>query len=303
METQAWSSFWTGRGAGEAAVHSQSRGRSYEAFWREVGAQFVFSRPGCRHIDLACGSGVVSQAILSACPDGERAATLYFADIAQEAVRMTGEGLGSATGAVAHGKALPFADGAFDVVTSQYGLEYAGLDALMEAVRVLAPGGTLIALIHIKDGPIARECTDNLTCLRHAIDAGVLEIVAQGLEGETKGVGDALAQETRWQSGAVSCPARDFVLRMLGDAGTLWTRRDAYHRDDARHWIGHQTRELADYAARMGSMIRASRTQGEILARLAQLEDGVLARLSLGGFTLDGEEAASAWHLALRKAG
>ena len=39
-------------------------------------------------------------------------------------------------------ESLPFADGSFDVVVSQYGLEYADLAlALSEAVRVLASGG------------------------------------------------------------------------------------------------------------------------------------------------------------------
>ena len=41
---------------------------------------------------------------------------------------------------VADAVRAPFPDGAFDVVTSQFGLEYAGQAALPEAARLVAPG-------------------------------------------------------------------------------------------------------------------------------------------------------------------
>lgn len=44
---------------------------------------------------------------------------------------------------------LPFADAQFDLVTSQYGFEYADRDAaLAEALRVLKPGGYLALVVH-----------------------------------------------------------------------------------------------------------------------------------------------------------
>jgi SAM-dependent methyltransferase len=53
-------------------------------------------------------------------------------------------------------EALPFGDGGFDAVVSQYGIEYADLSrALPEAVRMLAPGGRLRFVVHAADGVVA----------------------------------------------------------------------------------------------------------------------------------------------------
>ena len=53
---------------------------------------------------------------------------------------------------------LPFADASFDAVTSQYGIEYSGLDrSLAEAARILAPGGRLRLSMHAAEGTVAAE--------------------------------------------------------------------------------------------------------------------------------------------------
>lgn len=54
-------------------------------------------------------------------------------------------------------EALPFGDGGFDAVVSQYGIEYADLSrALPEAVRMVAPGGRIRFVVHAADGVVAR---------------------------------------------------------------------------------------------------------------------------------------------------
>jgi SAM-dependent methyltransferase len=53
-------------------------------------------------------------------------------------------------------EALPFADGGFDAVISQFGIEYADpAAALAEAVRVLAPGGRIRFVVHAAEGVVA----------------------------------------------------------------------------------------------------------------------------------------------------
>ena len=52
-------------------------------------------------------------------------------------------------------ESLAFADGSFDAVVSQYGIEYSNLDlSLPEAVRVMAPGGKLRLFLHAKEGTV-----------------------------------------------------------------------------------------------------------------------------------------------------
>ena len=55
-------------------------------------------------------------------------------------------------------EALPFPDGGFGAVISQYGIEYSDLDkSLPEAVRMLAPGGRLRFVVHAADGVVAAD--------------------------------------------------------------------------------------------------------------------------------------------------
>ena len=51
---------------------------------------------------------------------------------------------------------LPYGDGGFDAVVSQYGIEYSDLArSLPEAVRMVAPGGRIRFVVHAADGVIA----------------------------------------------------------------------------------------------------------------------------------------------------
>ena len=53
---------------------------------------------------------------------------------------------------------LPFGDGGFDAVVSQYGIEYSDLSrSLPEAARMAAPGGRLRFVVHAADGIVARD--------------------------------------------------------------------------------------------------------------------------------------------------
>ncbi len=55
-------------------------------------------------------------------------------------------------------EALPYGDGGFDAVVSQYGIEYSDMSrSVPESVRMLAPGGRLRFVVHAADGVVARD--------------------------------------------------------------------------------------------------------------------------------------------------
>jgi SAM-dependent methyltransferase len=97
---------------------------------------------GTRVLDLGCGSGVVGKYLLAARPD----------------LRVTG--IDAAQVPPAHGtnlallagtcmESLPFADGSFGAVVSQFGLEYADMNpAAREIARVAAPGTRVSFVVH-----------------------------------------------------------------------------------------------------------------------------------------------------------
>jgi SAM-dependent methyltransferase len=98
---------------------------------------------GQRHLDVACGTGVVP---VTAARRGAVVSGLDLSPVLLERARQNAEIAGVAIdfteGDV---EALPYADASFDVVTSQFGHIFAPrpMIAIGEMLRVLKPGGTI----------------------------------------------------------------------------------------------------------------------------------------------------------------
>ncbi len=160
---QHWQRFWQEAGIdGCTATLPPAVAASIFGGW-----QALLSRapPTLRLLDIACGRG----AILAL------ARAQGFADVCGADLAVIDGADPAITGGVdaAH---LPFADQSFDIVTSQFGIEYAGLlSAGLEAARVARKH--LWLLLHAAEGPIAaqaREQLDQLGWLRDEEDAFAL---------------------------------------------------------------------------------------------------------------------------------
>ena len=78
---------------------------------------------------------------------------------------------------------LPIADGGFDAVVSQYGIEYSDLTrSLSEAVRVLAPGGRLRFAIHAAEGAVARDTRSAIADALFLIDLDIVGVATRCAE-------------------------------------------------------------------------------------------------------------------------
>jgi Methyltransferase domain len=148
--SEVWSRYWA-LGARHSCGGSfgDAYGGAIGGWWQQL---FQALPAGSRVLDLATGSGAVLQLGL---------AHTRFADIRLEGVDLMHAAppwlrqLPPAQQARVHlhqgvgTEQLPFADGSFDLVTSQFGLEYTRLpQTLTEARRVLRAGGALRAVLH-----------------------------------------------------------------------------------------------------------------------------------------------------------
>ncbi len=100
-------------------------------------------RPGAKVLDVACGTGVVA---VTAARLGARVTGLDFTPELLERARENSALAGvSVSWHEGDAENLPFEDGAFDYVLSQFGHMFAPRPevAIAEMIRVLAPGGTL----------------------------------------------------------------------------------------------------------------------------------------------------------------
>lgn len=114
-----------------------------DIWWRKVVGRRVRGWKPRRLLDVASGTGDLALEIQDQCPECRVVASDFCAEmLAHAASRGVGETL------VADALALPFEDGAFDVVTVAFGLrnmaDYPA--ALREMRRVIKPGGKLLIL-------------------------------------------------------------------------------------------------------------------------------------------------------------
>ena len=174
----SWSRYWS-----SGVLHScpgSFRGNydgAIAQFWQSA---FLALKPGQRVLDIATGNGALPRLLLGLDGGHDYLCEVDAIDLAQLAPGWLSSLDGTQrarlhlhSGVMA--EQLPFAEGRFDLVISQYGIEYTDLDnALIEAARVLAPHGRLCLLMHHRQA---------LPVRKGAVEAPLIEslLAASGL--------------------------------------------------------------------------------------------------------------------------
>lgn len=147
---EAWSQFWASSAAGGGQGGCLPEGwRGIEAAQRDIWREFARALPrGARTLDLATGDGRVMRWLLEARRDLKPVGT----DLAP---KLPPPPRGTRLRPGVAMESLPFPDGRFAAVTSQFGFEYGDVVKIAgEIARVLAPRGKVALLMHRGDGPI-----------------------------------------------------------------------------------------------------------------------------------------------------
>jgi len=126
---------------------------------RGVLAEQIAPRPGTRVLDLGCGTGTFAIMLARARPEAEVVGIDPDPDIVRMAERKAARSAAGLVLRVAGAEALPFDQGAFDIVVSTLVFHHlppaVKRAALREALRVLRPGGRVLILDFGRpDGPV-----------------------------------------------------------------------------------------------------------------------------------------------------
>ncbi len=161
----AWTRYW-----GTGALHScagswdGNYGGAIAAYWQQ---RFAALRPEHRVLDLGTGNGPLPALILESL-GAEGLPRVDAVDLAEPSPAWLARSPATArerirfTGGVDM-TALPFDDGSFDLVCSQFGFEYADRNrALTEIPRVLAPGGVVALVCHHAESRLAEVAREEV---------------------------------------------------------------------------------------------------------------------------------------------
>lgn len=214
-----WSRYWQ-----EGILHclpgsyAGNYGGVFRDFWLGV---FRDLRPSDSVLDIGTGNGALPALIVESLR--ENTPVIDAIDLATMAPSWLSELPASQTIRF-HGntavESLPFEDHAFDLVISQYGLEYAGHEeATREATRVLKPRGRLALLMHHAQSHLVQVAREEITIAKWLLRSGglmecALDIYPYVAEVRASG-GSGLAANAR------ASDVRSRINQLMGEASAM----------------------------------------------------------------------------------
>ncbi|MGY6517085.1 MAG: class I SAM-dependent methyltransferase [Lysobacteraceae bacterium] len=286
---QAWSRYWASGSSHSCPGSFDERyAGAVSAFWHPL----IQALPADgRVLDACCGNGPIARMVVEQRPDCRVDAVdlaapqpAWIADLAEaDSGRVRFHGGVDVAG-------LPFPDACFDLVCSQFGLEYSDLDsALPEVRRVLATRGCLALVAHHAGSVLAQVAAD---------EAGHLAwlLGASGLFDAADAMVDWMAQaSTPAGAAALTSNARANAdrARLNGVLAALSERARVQSTPDVLHETARSVLGVLDTARGAG----AGSARAELQSLGDALADGRLRVDELVAHALDAEAVAglAAW--------
>jgi len=272
---QDWDTYWRGSGDQAANAFAGVSHPLIASFWHRFFADAQRRDQARRFIDIASGTGAVLQSAHQVLRRTSPSFTCL--DTSKAAVDTLRSRFPDVTGVVANASAIPLAPSSFDVATSQFGVEYAGGEALSEMARLVVPGGQIALVMHIRDGIVFRECSQNLLAIqalqRVKFIPNALRMFKEGykvLRGEapnnSRADYDAAVQRMLSVYRAVDKIMDEYgddvaggtVLRLYQDVDRINSRMRFHDPDEVIGWLQRMDSELIAYCGRMRSMCDAA---------------------------------------------
>lgn len=264
---ESWDSYWQGALTSDAYTGGGSSHPLVLGFWDDYFQKADGREDKPRIIDIASGNGAViacaSSVFSGALPE------FTCLDVSDSAINMLEERFPGVHGVVADAANIPLDSASYDIATSQFGVEYAGLDALDEVLRLVAGDGELVLMLHYRDGVIFRECSASLEAVNEMeaaefipkctdmFEAGFAAMQSGDLE-RYKAAVSAYAPAIKAMEAIMMKHGRDVgagtILKVYRDVRTIHSRMRHYDPSEIKEWLLNLQQEIVAYAGRMASM-------------------------------------------------
>jgi SAM-dependent methyltransferase len=269
---EAWSLYWAQADGGACLPGiPPALAERISGVWRELAMALP---EGARVLDVASGGGAVLR-VMGAARTG-----LILQGVDAAVVGPDAAGLGVIGGVPA--ESLPFADGVFEAVTAQFGLEYCAESAWAEAARVLKAGGAIRLLCHHGESAAVRHNRARWAAMRDMVGAGMFELARDMAAGQPEDAVRGPAVLAARQRHA----AQSIVMELPVAIGQVLGRRDG------AALLGQIERQARGEMARLAAMDAAALEEDAVRLRCGWLAAaGVLAEATV----LEADGAPFAW--------
>lgn len=265
----AWQNYWSNERTQPAYATQGRLTAILNAHWDSIfSAHLRLHRPA-RCLDIAAGNGDLCARLLNFVDtQGASLAELLACDLSYNATRQL-ESMPRINAVRCDAACLPFRDQHFDLVASQFGIEYAGMAAMDECARVAAPDGTVALVMHHNGGALYQENQAILAAVEEFRAANLLNAFAvlaehngdtASHEGFVKSVKAAEAALHR-HGPEVAAGA---LLRLYREVATLHGSLSRYEATEIRKWCLQMSESIDSYADRTRWMINAALTRDDM---------------------------------------
>jgi len=267
----SWDTYWHGTGDvgsySSGGVNHPAITSFWEAFFQAV--RHDYNSPTI--IDIASGNGAVVECALRVLENEHP--DLTSLDVSEAAITNIRNRFPGVRGVVADARSIPLDSGGYAIATSQFGVEYAGLEAIDEVARLVAPGGRLALLLHSQAGSIHRECSESLDAIVRLQESKFLPYAVQMLgagfdacRGADRAPYEAAATQLAPAVQALESimtqygehVAGDTIARLYSDVGEIHGSIQSYEPTEVLDWLKRMEGETEAYARRMSSMCNSA---------------------------------------------
>ena len=305
-----WDAYWQGTGVSGAYSAGGATHPAILAFWATFfkAASQRYETP--RMIDVACGNGAVISGALGAF--GDFPIDVHCIDVSEAAISNIEARFPRVHGLVGDAGSIPLESGTFDIVTSQFGVEYAGPGAIGEAARLLAEKGVIALLLHSEGSKIHQECMENIDAI-HRVQTSrfiplAMDMFRYGFEAVQGAGRDRYDQAATRLDPAVKAleqvfeqygehVAGDTIARLYRDVGKIHAGIQQYDPNEVMEWLQQMERELVSFTGRMTAMSEAAIDEASFEKICVGLDEGGVDIQEAGPFYAADEEQPLAWAL------
>lgn len=309
----SWDTYWQGSGDATALTDGGANHPAILGFWDDFFSASKLNLDTPKILDIASGNGAVIERALA---NYSKQPELTSLDISPAAISNIKNRFPSVTGIVADASNIPLEDSSFNIVTSQFGLEYAGKDAIYEAARLVTTGGQLALLLHTDKGSIHEECLQSLDAIERVQASQFIAAASTMFDAGFKAVRGAdrsaydkaankltpalLVLEGIMQEYGQHVAA-DTVSRLYNDVANIHQRIQHYEPDDILNWLKQMDSELEAYAGRMRSMNLSAIDEESFQQACTNLADKGFIIEQAEALNISEQDLPMAWQLIATK--